>query len=69
MCTLKYDFGTCGACNYSVEELLRDYPNGSGGEPLDASAILVKVPNSEEQYLVVMPHRTNCPFSTQQKVL
>jgi hypothetical protein len=64
---LTYVFGTCAECNYTVEQLVKDYPNGTRGEALEATAMVTAQlgkAGEEQQYLVVSPHRTSCSLHT-----
>lgn len=59
---MKYDFGICGECKYTTEELVADYPNGSTTQ--EATALLLNSEHLAEPILVVMPHRKTCSFHT-----
>jgi hypothetical protein len=64
--SLKYDYGICGECNYTIEEMVRDHPQGPGD--LEATASLLALPNTNDHYLVVTPHRKTCSFHTKQEI-
>jgi hypothetical protein len=59
---LQYDFGTCGECNYTVEEVVQDHP--AGAPMLEATAKVLHV--GEELFMIVIPHRTTCSLHTNQ---
>jgi hypothetical protein len=59
---MQYDFGICGECKYTTEELVRDYPNGSSNQ--EATALLINNTQLQEPLLVVTPHRLSCSFHT-----
>lgn len=61
---LKYDFGICGECKYSIEEMVRDNPDGA--PDLEATSILAHV-KGKAAVLVVLPHRSTCIFHTNQR--
>jgi hypothetical protein len=56
MCSLGYDFGTCGECQYTTEQLVEDYPNGTS----DAQATAQLITAGDQYFIIVIPHRTTC---------
>lgn len=69
-CNLTTVLGTCGECNYTVEELTEEYPDGTKGEALEATAMVTAKLGKQGQelrYLVVSPHRPTCPLHTNQR--
>jgi hypothetical protein len=63
MCSIGYDYGTCGECNYTVEDLVKDHPNGTSDA--EATARLIHV--GDQYFLIVIPHRPTCSLHTNQK--
>ena len=59
---LKYDFGVCGECKYTTEELVRDYPNGSPNQEATGKVIWIE----GQLFMIVTPHRETCSLHTNQ---
>lgn len=69
-CNLTTIFGTCGECNYTAEELMKEFPEGTKGEALEATAMVtakLSKQGQELRYLVVSPHRPTCALHTNQR--
>lgn len=69
-CRLTTVFGTCGECNYTTEQLIEEYPNGTEGQALEATAMVTSKlgkKGQELRYLVVSPHRPTCNLHTNQR--
>jgi hypothetical protein len=62
---LHHIIGICGECRYSGEELMQDYPVGTGPTAVEATGTVVH--GVGEVYLVVTPHRPTCSSHTNQK--
>lgn len=59
---LRQILGICEKCRYTVEEIMNDYPVGTGSSALESTGIITH--GVGEVYLVVSPHRPTCPFHT-----
>lgn len=62
---LQYDFGTCGLCNYTTQEITARYPDGTQGTALEATAMVVHA--GDKMFLIVTPHRETCPMHSTQR--
>lgn len=63
MCNLGYDFGTCGECQYTAEQLVEDYPHGTS----DAQATAQLITAGDQYFIIVVPHRPTCSQYQQPK--
>lgn len=61
MCNIGYDYGICGECHYTVEELVKDYPHGTP----DAQATAQLVQAGDRHFLIVIPHKPTCSLYKQ----
>lgn len=63
---LKTEFrqiiGLCKECRYSAEEIMQEYPVGTGPDAIEATGIITH--GAHEVYLVVFPHRPTCSSHT-----
>ena len=62
---MEYEFGVCGECQYTVNDLHREYPTGTGADTLESTGSLAHL--GERLILIVTPHRPTCSLHTNQK--
>jgi hypothetical protein len=60
---LQYDFGICGECSYTTEQIVEDHPNGS--PMLEATGKIIHADG--KVFMVVIPHRPTCSLHTNQQ--
>jgi hypothetical protein len=61
--SITYDFGVCGECKYTTQELVQDHPNGSHDQ--EATGDLIRA--GQQWIMIVTPHRETCSQHTKQK--
>lgn len=64
---LRRILGVCEECRYSAEELMADYPVGTGASSVEATATITHGVN--DVYLIIWLHRSTCSSHTSQRTI